>query len=62
MRFGLNQAQIIVRLGADVTVSNLASSGRVDNMSIATDEGYIDRQSGQRVDRVEWLRARTSGC
>ena len=28
-------------------------------MSIATDEGYIDRQSGQRVDRVEWHKAVT---
>ena len=59
MSFGLNQAQIIGRLGADVTVSNLASGGRVANMSIATDEGYIDRQSGQRVDRVEWHKAVT---
>ena len=59
MSFGLNQAQIIGRLGADVTVSNLASGGRVANMSIATDEGYIDRQSGRRVDRVEWHKAVT---
>ena len=59
MSFGLNQAQIIGRLGADATVSNLASGGRVANMSIATDEGYIDRQSGQRVDRVEWHKAVT---
>ena len=47
---------MVGRLGADVTISNLASGGRVANMSIATDEGYLDRQSGQRVDRTEWHR------
>ena len=26
------------------------------NLSIATDESYIDRQSGERVDRTEWHR------
>jgi len=56
MSFGLNQAQIIGRLGADATISNLASGGRVANMSIATDEGYLDRQSGSRIDKTEWHR------
>ena len=56
MAFGLNQAQIIGRLGADATISNLISGGRVANMSIATDESYIDKQSGERVDRTEWHR------
>ena len=56
MAFGLNSAQIIGRLGADATISNLASGGRVANMSVATDESYIDRQSGERVDRTEWHR------
>ena len=56
MSFGLNRAEVIGRLGADVTISNLASGGRVANMSIATDEGYLDRQSGQRIDKTEWHR------
>ena len=41
--FGLNNAQLIGRLGADVTVNNLANGGKVANLSIATDESYIDR-------------------
>ena len=45
MAFGLNTAQLIGRLGADATISNLASGGRVANMSVATDESYIDRKS-----------------
>ena len=56
MAFGLNSAQIIGRLGDDVAINQLQSGGRVANMSVATDESYIDRQSGERVDRTEWHR------
>ena len=58
MSFGLNRAEVIGRLGADVTVNNLVSGGRVANLSIATDESYIDK-SGERVDRTEWHRVVT---
>ena len=56
MAFGLNRAEVIGRLGADVTVTHLQSGGRVANMSIATDESYLNRQSGERVDKTEWHR------
>ncbi len=56
MSFGLNRAEIIGRLGADVIVNHLTSGGRVANMSVATDESYIDRQTGERIDRTEWHR------
>ena len=59
MAFGINRAQIIGRLGADVTVNHLASGGRVANLSIATDESYINRQTGEKVDRTEWHRVVT---
>ena len=60
MSFGLNRAEVIGRLGADVTVNHLASGGRVANLSIATDESYIDRNgSGERVDKTEWHRVVT---
>ena len=59
MSFGLNRAEIIGRLGADVTVNHLANGGRVANLSIATDEGYIDKNSGERRDRTEWHRVAT---
>ena len=54
MAFGINRAQIIGRLGADVTVNHLASGGRVANLSIATDESYISKQTGEKVDKTEW--------
>ena len=53
--FGLNQAQIIGRLGADAIVTSLASGGRVANISVATDESFIDK-TGQRVPKTEWHR------
>ena len=59
MAFGLNRAQVIGRLGADVTVNHLTSGGKVANMSIATDEGYLDKNSGERIDKTEWHRVVT---
>ncbi len=59
MAFGLNRAEVIGRLGADVTVTHLQSGGRVANMSIATDESYLNRQTGERVDKTEWHRVVT---
>ncbi len=59
MAFGINRAQIIGRLGADVTVDHLASGGRVANLSIATDESYISKQTGEKVDKTEWHRVVT---
>ena len=54
MSFGINRVELIGRLGADVTVNHLVSGGRVANLSIATDESYINRQTGEKVDRTEW--------
>ena len=59
MAFGLNRAELIGRLGADVTINHLTSGGRVANISIATDEGYVDKQTGDRVDKTEWHRVVT---
>ncbi len=60
MSFGLNKVQIIGRLGADVTINHLQNGGRVANLSVATDESYIDRNgSGERIDRTEWHRVVT---
>ena len=59
MAFGINRAQIIGRLGADASVNHLASGGRVANLSIATDESYIDKRTGEKVDKTEWHRVVT---
>ena len=54
--FGMNRAEVIGRLGADVTVNHLVSGGRVANLSVATDESFVDRNTGERQDRTEWHR------
>ena len=60
MAFGLNRAEVIGRLGADVSINHLTSGGRVANLSIATDESYIDRAGGgERIDKTEWHRVVT---
>ena len=59
MAFGLNKVQLIGRLGADVTVNHLTSGGRVANLSIATDESYRNRHTGEMVDKTEWHRVVT---
>ena len=59
MSFGMNRVELIGRLGADVTVNHLASGGRVANLSIATDESYRNRQTGEVVDKTEWHRVVT---
>ena len=59
MSFGLNRVELIGRLGADVTVNHLSSGGRVANLSIATDESYINKQTGEKVDKTEWHRVVT---
>ena len=58
MSFGINRVELIGRLGADVTVNQLMSGGRVANLSIATDESYFNRD-GEKVDRTEWHRVVT---
>ena len=55
MAFGMNRVELIGRLGADVTVNHLMSGGRVANMSVATDESFVDK-TGNRVDKTEWHR------
>ncbi|WP_207261176.1 single-stranded DNA-binding protein [Desulfovibrio sp. Huiquan2017] len=56
MAGSLNKVIIIGRVGQDPKVSYTTSGQAVANFSVATDEGYRDRQTGQRVERTEWHR------
>ena len=51
----LNKVMLIGRLGQDPQLAYTASGIPVVNFSIATDEGYTDRD-GNKVDRTEWHR------
>ena len=59
MAFGKNYVELIGRLGRDVEIHDLTNGGKVANLSVATDEGYFSKQSGEWVDRVEWHRVVT---
>ena len=59
MAFGKNFVELIGRLGRDVEIHDLTDGGRVANLSVATDEGYFSKQSGEWVDRAEWHRVVT---
>ena len=57
--FGLNRAEVLGRVGADVTINHLVNGGRVVNMSVATDESFVDRNTGSRVEETGWRRVGT---
>ena len=51
----LNRVMIIGRLGRDPELRYSQSGSPVCTLSVATDEGYTDRD-GKKVDRTEWHR------
>ena len=50
----LNKVILIGRLGRDPEVRYMPNGEAVCNFSIATDETWKDRQTGQRQERTEW--------
>lgn len=53
---GVNKAIIIGHLGQDPDVRYMPDGAAVANISVATDESYKDKQSGQMVPQTEWHR------
>jgi len=60
-RGSINKVMIIGTLGRDPEMRYLPNGNAVCSMSLATDEGYKDKQTGQQVDRVEWHRIEAFG-
>jgi single-strand DNA-binding protein len=56
MAGSMNKVILIGRIGQDPKLSYTPSGQAVVNFSLATDEGYKDRNTGQRVDKTEWHR------
>ena len=56
MAGSMNKVILIGRIGQDPKLSYTTSGQAVANFSVATDEGYKDRNSGQKVDKTEWHR------
>jgi single-strand DNA-binding protein len=52
----LNKALLIGNLGRDPEVRTLSDGSPVVNLSLATNETWTDRASGERRERTEWHR------
>jgi single-strand DNA-binding protein len=52
----LNKVQFIGHLGRDPEVRYLPSGSAVCNFSVAATERWKDKQTGEQVERTEWLR------
>lgn len=51
---GVNKVILIGNLGADPKVRYMPSGGAVASVSIATNESWKDKQTGEQQDRTEW--------
>lgn len=52
----LNLCQFIGRLGQDVELKYMPSGGAVANLSIACGDDYKDKNSGEKVEKTNWIR------
>ena len=56
MARGVNKAIILGSLGQDPEIRHTASGAAVANISIATNEQWKDKESGEMQERTEWHR------
>lgn len=56
MARGVNKVIIIGNLGKDPDVRHMPSGGAVANLTIATSEQWLDKQSGEKTEKTEWHR------
>ncbi|MCG8610589.1 MAG: single-stranded DNA-binding protein [Pseudomonadales bacterium] len=56
MARGINKVILIGNLGNDPDTRYTPQGSAITNLSIATDESYKDRQTGQMVPKTEWHR------
>ena len=60
-RGSINKVIIIGTLGRDPELRFLPNGNAVCSISLATDEGYKDKNTGQQVDKTEWHRVEAFG-
>lgn len=56
MSRGINKAIIVGTLGQDPEIKHTGSGNAVVNISVATNESWRDKQSGEQQERTEWHR------
>ena len=60
-RGSINKVILIGTLGRDPEVRYMPNGNAVCSLSVATDEGYKDKNTGQQVDATEWHRVEMFG-
>ena len=60
-RGSINKVILIGTLGRDPDVRYMPNGNAVCSLSVATDEGYKDKNTGQQVDATEWHRVEMFG-
>jgi len=53
---GVNKVILVGNLGQDPEVKYMPSGGAVVNITIATSESWIDKNSGEKKEKTEWHR------
>lgn len=56
MSRGINKVILIGNLGGDPEVCHMPNGGAVTNLTIATSQGWKDKNTGQQQERTEWHR------
>ncbi|MEO1246944.1 MAG: single-stranded DNA-binding protein [Pseudomonadota bacterium] len=54
MARGINKVIIVGNLGQDPDTRYMPSGGAVTNFTVATNESWKDKQTGEQKDRTEW--------
>ena len=61
MARGINKVIIVGNLGNDPETKYMPSGSAVTNLSVATNESWKDKQTGEQKDRTEWHRVAMFG-
>ena len=55
-RSGINKVILVGNLGGDPEVRYTPNGSAVTNLSVATGESWVDKNTNQRQERTEWHR------
>lgn len=58
---GVNKVILVGTLGQDPEIKYMPNGNAVCNLSLATNESWTDKQSGQKRERTEWHRVSMFG-
>lgn len=61
MARSVNKVTLIGLVGNDIELRALSNGSSAVNVSLATDESYMDRNTGMKVDQTEWHRISAFG-